>query len=419
MSIETIDHNGIVIVGAGIAGGEVATALRQEGFEGRVVIVGDEIYLPYHRPPLSKTYLAGSVSLESLNFKSQETYNDKNISIIPGVRVTGIERSSKIVNLSDGRRITYGKLVLAIGGRPRMLDAWKDNKGNFPCNLYVVRTIEDVHRLRPRVNAGARLAIIGGGFVGLEVAAVAVQLGLHVTVLEALPRVLARVTSPMISAFYEGVHREAGVEVRTGTKIRNFDLRDNGSGICGIVVEDGTTIPTDFVVAGIGMVPNVELAQIAGLEVKNGILVDENTQTSDPDIFAIGDCTNHPDFCTGERVRLESVPNALAQARTAAATICGKHKPHRSVPWFWSDQYNIKLQIAGLQYGYDDFVLRGSTTDRKFAVFYLKGHRILAVDSVNRPHEFGIAKALVAQRVQAEASQIADETIPLATFLEN
>lgn len=270
--------------------------------------------------------------------------------------------------------------------------------------------------IRAGFETGQRLVIIGGGFIGLEVAASAVACGLNVAVLEALPRVMARVTAPEMSIFYERVHREAGVDVRTGVAVTGLEFNSAGDAVTGVQFNDGSMAPADVVVVGIGVVPNTELAQAAGLTVDNGIVVDEYARTSDPHIVAAGDCTSHPNLLSGCRVRLESVANAVEQARTAAATLAGKQRPYDAVPWFWSDQYDLKLQIAGLCAGYDEIVLRGSTSSRSFTMFYLKARQVIAGDAVNRPQEFMIAKRLVAGRMVIDPVLLADESIPLKTL---
>jgi 3-phenylpropionate/trans-cinnamate dioxygenase ferredoxin reductase subunit len=285
-------------------------------------------------------------------------------------------------------------------------------------NFHYLRTIDDVLRIRAGFRAGQRLTIVGGGYVGLEVAAIAVKRGLQVTVLEALPRVLARVTAPEMSIFYERVHRDAGVDVRTGVGVVDFDLDTDGAAVSGVRCSDGSILATDLVIVGVGLVPNTELAQAAGLAVDNGILVDEHGRTSDPSIVAAGDCTNHPSLLYERRIRLESVPNAQEQARTAAATLAGKQRVYDAAPWFWSDQYDLKLQMVGLSMGYDDVAVRGSMSGRSFAMFYFKAGRVIACDAVNRPQEFMLAKRLVAARCTTDPRRLVDEAVPLKALMD-
>lgn len=405
------EPNKIIVIGAGQAGCEVCTELRRQGYGGEIVLIGEETVPPYKRPPLSKAYLAGSIPEDELYVLPEAQLEHHRIQFIHGVRVERIERSTHTVSLSDGRKLGYDKLAITTGGRARQLPV----PGADLANVQVLRTLDDVKIIRPHIIAGKRLVIVGGGFVGLEAAAVAVKLGLNVTVLEGLERVLARVTAPEISSFYERVHREAGVDIRTGAQVMALE----GSGhVTGVKLQDGTIIPADFVLVGIGLIPNVELAQEAGLEVDNGIVVDEYALTSDPDIASAGDCTNHPSDFAGRRLRLESVPNAMEQGRAAAHNLLGKKQPYQSVPWFWSDQYDLKLQMVGLSTGYDQIVLRGDpATSRSFGAFYLAKGRIIAVDVISRPQDFMVAKKLVAGRVTPDQVKLADETVPLKSLL--
>jgi len=399
-----------VIVGAGQAGAETAIELRKLGHPGRVLILGDEPQVPYKRPPLSKAYLAGTVAEESLYVMQRPQLEKVGIEVRTGVRVERIERAAKTLQLSDGSTQAYSKLALATGGRARMLTL----PGADKPNVYPLRSIADVQAIRAHCQLGRRVVIIGGGFIGLEVAAVAVKLGLQVTVLESLPRVLARVTVPEVSAFYEQAHREAGVDLRTGVQISAFE---GGETVTHVLLGDGTRIATDFIVVGIGLIANVELAQAAGLAVDNGIVVDDCTRTSDPDIVAAGDCTNHPNLHYGRRLRLESVQNAMEQGRAAAHALAGQPKPYDMVPWFWSDQYDLKLQMVGLSAGFDQFVLRGDPAKRAFAIFYLGDGRLIAADAISRPQDFMFAKRLVAMRAQVNPAQLADESIPLKSLV--
>ncbi len=410
-------HRTAVIVGAGHAAGELATSLRDNGWSGRIILIGDEPHLPYHRPPLSKAYLSGAATAESLLIKSPATYIKANVEIINNTRVLRIDRQRKSVELANGEWIGYDKLVLTTGGRPRPLSVPKSSLAEQTGNFHYLRTLDDVDAMRRQFEPGMRLVIVGGGYVGLEVAAVAVKVGLKVTVLEAFPRVLARVTAPELSAFYERKHREAGVEIRTGVQVSDVEMDRSGDAVSAVLCADGTRVPADLVVVGIGLIPNTELAQEAGLAVDNGILVDEHAQTSDPDIYAAGDCTNHPNASLGRRLRLESVPNALEQARTAAASICGKQKPYNVIPWFWSDQYDLKLKMVGLSQGYDQLVVRGSLDSDSFSAFYLKDGLVLAADTVNRPPEFMLAKRIIAERLRLAPEQLADDSIPLKNLL--
>jgi len=404
----------LLVVGAGHAGAELSLQARESGWYGRIVLVGDETALPYHRPPLSKAYLAGEATLDTLALKARATYEKAGVQLLPGRRVTAIERDVSAVRLADGETLHYTRLALTTGGPPRPLPAAAEGAERAR-NFHYLRTLSDVDRIRAGFVPGKRLTIIGGGYIGLEVAAVAVKQGLKVVVLEAAERVLARVTAPRVSAFYEQVHREAGVDLRTGVQADGFVLDAACRLVTEVLCSDGERVTTDLVVAGIGLLPRTELAAAAGLDVDDGIVVDMHSRTSDPAIFAAGDCTRFMSPLYGRSVRLESVPNALEQARCAAATLCGRERRHDSVPWFWSDQYDLKLKMVGLSQGHDRFVLRGSVEQRSFSAFYLKGTQVLAVDTVNRVPEFMLAKRLVAEKLPVDPDRLADDSVPLKT----
>ena len=404
-----------IIIGAGHAGGELAIALRNEGWEGRILLLGEEAHLPYHRPPLSKAYLAGSVEKSSLSIRPQMAYDKANVEFIGSVRVSRIDRANQRLELADGSQLAYDRLAIATGGRPRPLSVPNAAVAQRCANFHYLRTLDDVEQIRAQLAPGKRLAIVGGGYIGLEVAASAIAQGLQVTVLEALPRVLQRVTAAELSAYYERKHREAGVDIRTGVQVA--DLEVTGDAVTAVLCADGSRLAADLVVVGIGLLANTELAAEAGLQVDNGILVDEHAQTSDPHIYAAGDCTNHPNALLGRRLRLESVPNALEQSRVAAANMAGKAKTYASVPWFWSDQYELKLKMVGLAEGFERLVLRGDPATDSFSAFYLKGDKVLAADTVNRPQDFIAAKRLVAEGIAVTDAQLADNSRPLKELL--
>ena len=399
-----------VIIGGGQAGGEIGIELRKQQFAGKVIVVGEEPFIPYKRPPLSKAYLAGTATDESLYLMPKAGLDKANVEYRGGVAVTRIDRAAKKLEFADGNTLAYDKLALATGGRARPLNLVGANRPN----VFLLRTIDDVKKIQPYRQPGKRVTIVGGGFIGLEVAAVLVKAGLKVTVLEGLPRVLARVTVPEVSAFFEKLHRDAGVDLRIGAQVEALEGEPN---VTHVLLGDGSKVETDFVVVGIGLLPNVEIAQQAGLAVDNGIVVDEFTRTSDPDIVAAGDCTNHPNDFIGRRIRLESVQNAMEQARAAAHTMVGKPQAYHAVPWFWSDQYDVKLQMVGLSAGFDQHVMRGDTAKKSFALMYLRDGHLIAADTVGRPQDFMIAKKLVATRAKLDPAQLADETVPLKSFL--
>jgi len=411
------DVDRAIVVGAGVAGAEAAIALRRQGFAGPITLLGAERHRPYQRPPLSKSYLAGAATVDSLFAKPDAAYEKAGIEIACGTRVEAIDRAARTIMLSDGRTLAYRALILALGGRARSLSAVLKGIPASLANLHSIRTLDDVDRLKPQLAPRKRMVIVGGGYVGLEIAAVATKLGLEVCVLERLPRVLARVTAPQVSAFYEKIHREAGVQVHTGVEIAGLELDPTGEHIQAISLGDGRSIPADIVIAGVGMVPNVELAKRAGLAVSDGIVVDGEARTDDPAVFAIGDCSCRPCIGQADRMRLESVPNALEQARTAAAAICSKPLVASGVPWFWSDQYDLKLKMVGLAQGHDRMLMRGSPEQRSFSAFYMKGERILAVDTVNRVPEFMLAKRLVAEKITVDADRLVDDAVPLKSML--
>jgi 3-phenylpropionate/trans-cinnamate dioxygenase ferredoxin reductase subunit len=403
----------VAIIGAGQAGGEVATMLRQNRHHGRIMLFGDEGHLPYMRPPLSKAYLARQIGLDSLIYKAQSAYEKAEVELRLWDRVAAIDRAGKRISLETGESVAYDALVVATGGRARRLNIPGADLGN----IFYLRSIADVERLQPQLRAGRRLVIVGGGYVGLEVAAVAVKRGLAVIVLEGAPRVLARVTAPEVSAFYERFHRYAGVDIRTGVTVTGFGAGADGASVAEVRCGD-QAVAADFVLVGVGLVPNTELAERAGLAVDGGICVDAASRTSDPDIFAIGDCAIHLKHgFLQRRIRLESVPNALEQARAAAAAITGKPVPAATAPWFWSDQYDLKLQMAGVSDGYDELAIRGSTDGTSFIAFYLSDGRVIAADAVNRPSEFMASKRLIGDRIKASAADLADEAVSLKALI--
>ena len=402
----------VAIIGGGQAGGEAATLLRQNRFEGRIVLIGEEACLPYMRPPLSKAFLAREIAKDALIYKAAAAYENARVEMRLNARVDEIDRQDKRLILNDGATFGYDRLVIATGGRARQLPV----PGAASRNILYLRTIADVELLQPLMQAGRRLVIVGGGYVGLEVAAVAVKRGLAVTVLESAPRVLARVTAPALSEFYERIHREAGVDIRTGVTVSGFAAEDGC--VANVLCASGESFPADFVLIGIGLVPNTELAERAGLEVDDGIVVDAASRTSDPDIYAIGDCAMHAQHgFLRRKIRIESVPNALEQARAAAASITGRPIPEAIAPWFWSDQYDLKLQMVGLSDGYEELVIRGKPEASSFIAFYLKDGVIIAADLVNRFGDFMAAKRLVGERIKIAPSRLADDSVPLKSLM--
>lgn len=399
-----------VIIGASHAGSSLATAVRKEGWLGRILVLGDEPVLPYHRPPLSKALLLGEKTLDQLEIFKAAVYEKANVELRLGVSVEKIDRAGKTVLLNDGESIAYDKLGLCTGARVRKLDIPGANlKG-----VHYLRTLADAQAIQANVKPGGKAVIVGGGYIGLETAASLRKLGMDVTVLEMMNRILERVTAPELSAYYSDLHQRQGVNIMLNAQA--LELHGNGH-VRQVVCNEGRVLDADLVIIGIGVIPNTELAADAGLEIDNGVVVNEFAQTTDPDIVAVGDCTNHPNDLLGYRLRLESVPNAMEQAKSAAATICGRQKSYHALPWFWSDQYNAKLQIAGMNRGYDKVVIRGIPSTDQFVAWYLKGDKILAADCINSPKEFMLAKKIIGQKVVLKESDLADSGIDLTTLI--
>jgi len=410
-----------VIIGASHAGGQAAISLRQSGWDDGIILVGEESYTPYHRPPLSKDFLSGGKDIDDILIRPAETYETADIICVRNMKAHSIHKGDRLIFLEGGETLQYDKLILATGARPRALPILG---ANLP-GVFYLRSADDVLKIKAEVSAGKKAVIIGGGYIGLETAASLTKQGMKVTVLEMEDRILQRVTAPVMSNFYKRIHTKEGVNIVencAATEIQN----KNDDGLK--VVTTNGEFDADMVIVGIGVIPNIELAQECGLEVGNGIVVDENCCTSDPHIYAIGDVTWHHNPIYDTHLRLESVPNATDQAKTAAAAICGSPKPYNALPWFWSDQFDLKLQIAGLSGGYDDIVLRGNPDEgRSFAAFYFKGDKLLAVDAVNRPQEYMLGKRLIPQTMGSlnmgaskiiDKKALADETVPLKTFLK-
>ncbi|MGK2882011.1 MAG: NAD(P)/FAD-dependent oxidoreductase [Mycobacterium sp.] len=388
-----------LIVGASHAGAQLSAGLRQEGWTGEIILVGDESALPYQRPPLSKAYLAGKCTLDELGIRSAEFYTKQRIQLLDAT-VEAVDRSAGHLCLSTGDTLPYDKLALCTGARPRRLPT----PGADLAGVFYLRTAADVEMIRDATRPGRRAVIVGGGYIGLETAASLRALGLEVTVLEATERVLERVTAQEVSAFFDRIHREEGVNIRTGALVEA--LAGDGK-VSEVILAGGESIPADLVIVGIGVEPNTELAAAAGLVVDNGVVIDDQARTSDAAIVAAGDCASHDMGRYGRRIRLESVPSAAEQAKVAAATLCGKSKKIAALPWFWSDQYDLKLQIAGLNTGYDEVVLSGDPTrDRDFTCFYLRAGELIAADCVNRPRDFMFSKRVITQQVPIDRAEL-------------
>ena len=392
--------NDVVIIGAGHAGGMTAISLRQQKYQGSIMLIGEEDFLPYQRPALSKGFLADEIEEKRLYLKSQDYFDKNKINIIRNHKVVEVDRNNKTVLLENQKQIGYKKLVIATGSVVNKL-----NTSSREAGLYYLRTIRDSLKIREGLRNKNKIAIIGAGYIGLEIASIAIKKNLEVTVLELENKVMSRVVSPEVSDFFQNKHQSEGVEFKFNTSIT--DIEDQGKQKR-VICSDGSVLNTDLVVIGVGIKPNIELAQSSGLECDDGIIVDDNGQTSDHHIYAVGDCSNHPNNILKRRLRLESVQNAVEQAISVAAGISENHRPYHQVPWFWSDQYNIKLQIAGISQYHDRRVIRGFPEEEKFAVFYLKDNCLIAVDAINSPKEFVAGKKLIERQTEAPFDLIQD-----------
>jgi 3-phenylpropionate/trans-cinnamate dioxygenase ferredoxin reductase subunit len=399
----------LVIVGASYAGVQLAASAREYGFDGRIVLLGDEPDAPYQRPPLSKAYLSGAFSEARLPLRSQAFFNDERIEWMPSVRATYIDRARHEIELHDGTRIGYTHLALTTGARVRKLDC----PGAKLDAVHYLRDLRDARRLAQAARSARHAVVIGGGYIGLEAAASLRQMGIDVTVVETEARVLARVASPWMSEFMQRAHELHGIAFRCGREVVTVQPeRDAVS----VVLDDDTHLPCELVVVGIGVVPNTEIAAECGLTVTGGIAVDECARTNDPAIVAAGDCASfvpHWAPADSRACRVESVQNANDMAKTAAATIAGRPEPYRAVPWFWSDQYDLKLQMAGINTGFTHHVVRGSVEEKKFSIFYFRDDGLIAVDSINRPQEHMLARKLLAKGAKLTLNEAQDSAFDL------
>ncbi|MDE1145104.1 MAG: FAD-dependent oxidoreductase [Azospirillaceae bacterium] len=403
----------VLIVGAGQAGAQTALSLRLGGHAGSILMVGDEPDAPYERPPLSKDYLAGERDAARLYLRPAGFWAERNIALQTHAHVVSIDATAHTATLETGETIAYRALVWAAGGHPRPLPL----PGATLAGVHMLRTRADADRLRAELADAIRVCVIGGGYIGLEAAAVLAKAGRPVTVLEVQDRVLARMSAEPISRHIEAQHRAHGVDVRTGVTITAVEGREGR--VMGVALGDGTLVPADIVIAGIGLLPNQAVLTAAGAECGNGVLVDEFCRTSLPDIYAIGDCANHPNaYAGGMRVRLESVQNAIDQAKTVASVLLGTPQPYRALPWFWSNQYDLKLQTVGLNHGYDDTVLRGDPATGSFSLIYLRAGRVVALDTINALRDFNAGKKLVELGACPDRAALADLTVPLKSLAE-
>lgn len=400
----------VVIIGAGQAGFQVAASLRQGGYEGAVTIVGDENHIPYQRPPLSKAYLKNLADETSIQLRPDNFYADNRIELIKGDKVERIDRAAKVVITASGKELAYDKLAITTGTRPRPLDL---PGANLP-GVHALRSFLHAADLRDDIQKHQNIVIIGGGFIGLEVAACATGLGKTVTVLEYAPRLMGRAVSTVSSDFFKAYHESIGVRIVTDARIEQIEGVDRAQGVS---LQNGEQIPCDLILVGVGALPNVELADQAGLDCENGILVDEFAVTSDGDIVSAGDCTNHPNPYANGRFRLESVQNAIDQAKVAAASILGTSSAYSAAPWFWSDQGDIKLQTVGLPLGTDELVVRGSPAEKKFSVFHYREGKLIAVESINSAGDHMLARKLITTGISPSPTRVSDSTVELKSLL--
>lgn len=409
---DAADQVDVLIIGAGQAGAGAAISLRQGGFEGSIAMVGDEPLPPYDRPPLSKDYLAGEKSADRLLLRPLEFWAARNVALILGQRAVGLEAKARVITLANGERLGYRQLIWAAGGAPRTLPL----PGADSAGIHVIRTREQVDRLRADAAQARRVVIIGGGYIGLEAAAVLVSQGKQVTLLEAENRVLARVAAEPLSRFYESEHRRRGVVIQTGARLASIGCTDGRA--THVRLASGEELPADLIIVGIGLAPHQAVLEGAGAACGNGVIVDAFCQTSLPGVFAIDDCACHPNpYAGGAQVRLESVPNAVEQAKTVASVILGQPAPYRALPWFWSNQYDLKLQTAGLNLGFDQTVLRGEPETRSFSLVYLRRGQVIAIDAVNAIKDFMQAKALIEAAVRVDPARLADNGTPLKALM--
>ena len=398
----------IVVIGAGQAGSSLVAKLRKDGFAGKITLIGEEPVVPYQRPPLSKAYLLGDMALERLFVRPESFYEENDIDLLLSAPVDAIDRAAKVV-IAGGRKIPYDQLALTTGSVPRRLPG---AIGGDLQGVHVVRTLADVDRMAPAVVEGARALIVGGGYIGLEAAAVCAKRGVKVTLVEMSERILQRVAAPETSDYFRALHAGHGVDIREGIGLERL-LGEDGR-VSGAVLADGSMLEVDFVVVGVGITPATALAEAAGLEIENGIKVDARGRTSDPRIWAAGDCTSFPHG--GERLRLESVPNAIDMAECVAGNMLGGTTDYVPKPWFWSDQYDVKLQIAGLNTGYDRIVSRrGEGQSASF--WYFKGDQLLAVDAMNDPRAYMVGKRLIDAGKTADPDRVGDPAVDLKALM--
>ena len=402
--------NEIVVIGSGQAAIQTVMSLKRNEFTGSIKVIGEEDHLPYQRPPLSKDFLLEEYKPERVSLKKKEFYEENGVDLILGKRAESIDTILKEITLSDENKIRYDQLVIATGSRVRKLNApGSDKKG-----IYYLRDLDDANALKQRLKKNKKMVIVGAGYIGLEVASVAASLGVEVTVIEMANRVMNRTVDPMISSYYQKLHESHGVKIHLDNGLKAFEGDDS---VNAVLCSDGLMLEAELVVIGAGVLPNQEIAIEAGLECNNGIMVNEFGETSTAHVYACGDCTNHPNKGLNTRLRLESVHNAMEQSKTVANTIMGNKEPYDQVPWFWSDQYDHKLQLVGISGDHDEVVMRGLESEQKFLLFYLKNSELIAVNAINSSKEFLICRKLVANKVKISSDVIKDQSVNLNDLL--
>ena len=402
--------NEIVVIGSGQAAIQTVMSLKRNEFTGSIKVIGEEDHLPYQRPPLSKDFLLEEYKPERVSLKKKEFYEENGVDLILGKRAESIDTILKEITLSDENKIRYDQLVIATGSRVRKLNVpGSDKKG-----IYYLRDLDDANALKQRLKKNKKMVIVGAGYIGLEVASVAASLGVEVTVIEMANRVMNRTVDPIISSYYQKLHESHGVKIHLDNGLKAFE---GGDSVNAVLCSDGLMLEAELVVIGAGVLPNQEIAIEAGLECNNGIMVNEFGETSTAHVYACGDCTNHPNKGLNTRLRLESVHNAMEQSKTVANTIMGNKEPYDQVPWFWSDQYDHKLQLVGISGDHDEVVMRGLESEQKFLLFYLKNSELIAVNAINSSKEFLICRKLVANKVKISSDVIKDQSVNLNDLL--
>lgn len=405
----TADTFDLLVIGASYAGLAIAAAAREAGFAGSIALAGDEAELPYQRPPLSKGFLLGKAGAH-LPLKAASFFAEAGISFLPLRHAVMLDREARQVHFADGSVLGYGQLALATGARAAVLRC----EGADLDGVVSLRSLDDAQALSARLSAAQAIVIIGGGFIGLEVASAAVTLGKQVTVVEAGPRLIGHAVAPEISAYMQGVHERHGVALRLDTRVERIE--GEGGKVTAVLCADGARLPCDLVLAAVGAVPHVELAAAAGIAMEDGIAVDAFGRTSDPLIFAAGDCTSHPNVHARRRLRLSSVQNANDQGRATGCAIAGRPEPYAAVPWFWSDQYDVKMQMVGLGVPGGQAVLRGSPAEGRFSLFRYDGPRLVAIESINRPADHMMGRRLIAAGLSPTPEQAADPAFDLRSL---